>query len=372
MDLTIIDNIIQKGIASGLFPGAALGLVIQNMSPLKRFYGRHTFTPWSRSIDSYSLFDLASLTKPLCTTMATALLVQRGLIDLRQSLKDFFPFVARDKAKITIQHLLTHSSGLKPWMPLYKYLYEKALKVPDSPLDFVCKIILNAPLFFKTGQKAIYSDLGFILLAQIIQLRSGLELWSFVKRDLFDPLGLSCIGSYHEQREFLAPFVPTGVCPFRKRMCWGEVNDLNAWAIGGMPGHAGLYSCLDDLLVLLRAIMDCCLGRKVAGWTINQSTLDLFVNYRAEHPSINWALGFDRPSLRSSSCGHFFSRNSIGHLGYTGTSFWIDLDAGVIVVFLSARTFPFDKPEDKEKMKSLRIALHNEIRKLTHSITKAG
>jgi len=367
VDFTTVDHIIQSAIKNGLFPGAALGVVVDNAILARKFYGRHAFAPWTRHVDYSSLFDLASLTKPLCTALAVATLVQDGLVYLNQSIGDFFQHISKEKTKITIQHLLTHSSGLEAWFPIYNVLNGKqSQKVPGrGGLDLACKLILERPLAYQTGQKALYSDLGFMLLAQIVEQVAGQNLWKFVNRRLYLPLDLTRIGAFgHPPSHQLDLFVPTGVCPVRKRMCWGEVNDLNAWTIGGLPGHAGLYSNLDDLLAFLSAIMKCCLGHRASRLALKNTILGSFLNYRSGSKSVNWALGFDRPSFEFSSSGHLFSKNSVGHLGYTGTSFWMDLDAGIIVVFLSARTFPFDLAEDKRIMKDLRTCLHDRIREI--------
>ncbi len=366
-DLNTVDAIIQKAIKNELFPGAALGIVTESGVTIKKFYGRHTFVPWSRPVDQSSLFDLASLTKPLCTALLVALLVQDQSLSLKQTISDFFPSLTPDKKDITIYHLLTHSSGLDAWMPLYKDIQQRHLKSTNHRLNLACQHILARPLLYKTGTKSVYSDLGFILLAQIIQKVSDDSLWSLAQKKLFFPLKLNNIGSFHEKPPSLTYSVPTGFCPVRNRICWGEVNDLNAWSICSLSGHAGLYSNLGDIIGLLKAIMAGYSGQEIDDFPINPLTIRLFLTNRSKHKSINWGLGFDRPSHKGSTCGEFFSRNSIGHLGYTGTSFWMDLEAKLFVIFLSARTFPFDNTKDKTLMKNFRITLHNEIRKILDS-----
>ncbi|NPA94387.1 MAG: beta-lactamase family protein [Thermodesulfobacteria bacterium] len=359
MDLTTVDKIIQNARSRGLFPGAALGIITPDGKRLSRYYGRHTFTPWSREVDDNSLFDLASLTKPLCTALACAYLVDQKKLSLDETLDSFFPSCPKDKKAITITHLLTHSSGLEAWTPIYVSLKDKSPH-QGAGHDAACKIILEKPLAYKPGQKSLYSDLGFILLGRIVAMVSGMELWELTSRHIYGPLGLSSITSPPRTLENLEQFVPTGFCPHRKRVTWGSVNDLNAWKIGGVPGHAGLFSSLSHLIGLLGGILEA-FFKKEHDFPISHDTLSRFLTYRSQTPDIPWALGLDRPSPKGSTCGSHFSPNSLGHLGYTGTSFWMDLDRRLCVIFLCARTFPFDTEEGRARMKSFRIELHNGV-----------
>ncbi len=365
MNITTVDSIIQKAIKERLFPGAALGIYSQDLGILCKYYGRHTFVPWSRKIDQDSVFDLASVTKPLCTALAVATMMSEDKLQLNQPVTDFFPDAPLDKWNITLRHLLCHSSGLSAWMPIYKSLSKRGKNHLTNAKTRACEIILSTPLAYETGSKSIYSDLGFILLGRIVEISSGLPLWHLVKKRIYEPLGLTSFTSpLPKGGSFSEIMVPTGYCPIRKRICWGEANDINVWSIGGISGHAGLFSNLEDTLRLTIAIMNAYNDKGKGIASIRGRLICKFLDYRSPNPDIQWALGFDRPSLQGSSSGDLFSQNSVGHLGYTGTSFWIDLQEGISVVFLSARTFPRDIPSDKKRMKKFRRSLHNEIRKV--------
>ncbi len=364
MNITTVDSIIQKAIKERLFPGAALGIYSQDLGIRCKYYGRHTFVPWSRKIDQDSVFDLASVTKPLCTALAVAAIMSEDRLYLNQPITDFFPDAPPDKWNITLRHLLCHSSGLSAWMPIYKSLAKRGEMYSPKTKSRACKIILSTPIAYETGSQSIYSDLGFILLGRIVELSSEMSLWHLVKTRIYEPLGLTSFTSPLSKGDSLSELmVPTGYCPIRRRICWGETNDVNAWSIGGMAGHAGLFSNLEDTLRLTITIMNAYNNTGKGITAIRDRLICQFLDYTSPNSNIPWALGFDRPSLQDSSSGDLFSKNSVGHLGYTGTSFWMDLQEGIIVVFLSARTFPRDIPSDKKRMKKFRRSLHNEIRK---------
>jgi len=363
MNVTTVDPIIQKAESEGLFPGAALGIYLKDAPFITRYYGRHTFVPWSTPVDRDSLFDLASLTKPLATTLAVALLLERGELDLKHNLGDFWEGLPPEKARITVEKLLTHASGLAAWMAIYERLPSRKWRERGSRLDEACRIILDEPLCSKPGKATLYSDLGFILLGRMVELVSKKGLWSLVKEKIYSPLGLSRITVAQESPSNRQTFVPSGYCPIRNRVSWGEVNDLNAWAIGELPGHAGLFSNLEDVLSLVSYIVKAYSGEECIEFPIDCGTIRHFLSFRSEIKDNNWALGFDRPAPKDSTCGRLFSKRSVGHLGYTGTSFWIDLEAGLCVVFLCARTFPFDSPGSRKKMKAFRRLLHDEARR---------
>ncbi len=368
MNLTTVDSIIQKAESEGLFPGAALGIYLRDAPFITRYHGRHTFVPWSRPVDRDSLFDLASLTKPLATTLAVALLLERGELELEHNLGDFWEDIPPEKARITVENLLTHTSGLAAWMAIYERLSASREEKRGSGLDEACRIILREPLCSKPGNATLYSDLGFILLARMVELASKKGLWSLVEKEIYAPFGLSKITVAQENSGNRQAFVPSGYCPIRNRVSWGEVNDLNAWAIGELPGHAGLFSNLEDVLILVSSILNTYLGDEGDVFPIGRDIIRHFLSFRSETEGNGWALGFDRPAPRDSTCGQFFSKKSVGHLGYTGTSFWMDLEAGLCVVFLCARTFPFDSPGSRKKMKAFRRLLHDEVRRALGAI----
>ena len=356
-----IDNIINKAISEGLFPGAALSILSGTAVAVEAYYGRHTFCPWSRVIDASSVFDLASLTKAIGTSLAIAILCQHGRLSFDDALGDIIEDIPEDKARITIGQLMTHSAGLPPWLPIYRICRgQRHVGFPISRQD-ILKYIVNTPLFYETGTGSVYSDLGFILLGFIVEKLSGMSLGDFLYKYVFSPIKVQFFfGGLSEKCREMA--VPSGYCPVRKRMAWAETGDVNAWALGGFLGHAGLFSSLPSLSRLLARLLEIVRGRnEITGW-LDGKTLSLM--FSSHMPNTPWAIGFDRPTGKDSCAGRFFSKNSVGHLGYTGTSFWMDLDSEIVVIFLSNRTFPFDTMQKRKKMKELRTVLHDRIRVL--------
>lgn len=359
MNLSLIDNIINSAIREGLFSGAALSISLGSSLVIERYYGRHSFVPWIRKIDENSIFDLASLTKPIGTTLGIALLITEKKVSLTDNISSFYKHCPKDKAKITISQLLSHTSGLPPWLPLYK----KALDKKDTRKEYE-KSILTAKLSYKPGASCMYSDLGFILLGFIIEKVSNMPLLVFFEKKLFKPSGVNFyVPSYLKNSNIKNLAVPTGYCHIRKRQVVSEVNDLNAAFSSHFLGHAGLFSNLQALNSYLKFVLDVYKNKiKLTDW-INSDILKKMFTRLKRPANTTFALGFDTPSEKESSAGKYFSKNSIGHLGYTGTSFWIDLDKDIIIIFLSNRTFPYDKKEERLKMKVFRSKLHDEVMK---------
>ena len=350
----------------GLFSGAALSAGFVEGQMFRGYWGRKTFVPWSGKIEAGSLFDLASLTKPLITALACMVLQEKGGLSLEEKITCFFDRVPDDKDDISIHLLLCHAAGLAAHKKFYGKVPSALPRRYEERIDAVCDIILSMPLACRPGTKAVYSDLGYILLGRIVERITGSRLFDFVKNEVFSPMGLKGF-SRPDTRSFPWEMaVPTGYCPVRKRMLVGEVNDANAWFLGGMAGHAGLFGTLRAVENLLSRLAGAYLGGDNA-LPISRETVAVFWHPDRTPPGSTWMLGFDSPSSEGSAAGNFFSPNSIGHLGYTGTSFWIDLDAKISVIFLSNRTLPFDTPESRGQMKLFRRNLHDTVRMCLHS-----
>jgi CubicO group peptidase (beta-lactamase class C family) len=358
-DLDTLKVLINHAIKRGLFPGAALSVAEGRNTIIQEYFGRETFVPWSRAIEKDSYFDLASLTKPLGTALAVAALVSSEMLRLDEPLARFFEKTPTDKADITIRHLLCHSSGLGPHEMFYEHM---GLESKDrKAVDRVCRQILLSPCIYETGTGSVYSDLDFVLLGRIVEKAAGCALLSFLRDEIYAPMGINAMEWQGSDSFSLEKAVPTGWCPIRRRLLKGEVNDMNAWLLGGIAGHAGLFATLESVHRLILKLLDCFAGRGSEGMPISTPVLREFFTPQKVCRSGRWALGFDTPNDQGSSAGDFFSRKSVGHLGYTGTSFWIDIDKLISVVFLSNRTFPFDKEEEKLEMKRFRRVLHNQV-----------
>jgi len=310
-----------------------------------------------------AIFDLASLTKPIATTTAVMLFVDEGVIALDDPVAKVLPdFAARDKEEVTIRHLLTHSSGLKPWRGFHELLLDRERKTGERLIAtpegraWVLERVLKSGLVHEPGEAAVYGDLDFIVLGALVEALAGRPLEDFCRERIFEPLGLADTTFYHtppdptpglDGREHRLPEgarVPTPEerrriagtenCPWRDRICWGEVHDPNASVMGGVAGHAGLFSTADDVLRFAQVFLDVWHGRSDL---LPREAVRTFAERQHLPEESDWALGWDTPTPGISSSGRHFSEHSVGHLGFTGTSLWIDLEQEAIVVMLTNR-----------------------------------
>lgn len=296
-----------------------------------------------------TIFDLASLTKPLATTTAIMLLVEEGSISLDDPVAKSLPaFADRGKENVTIRHLLCHAAGLKPWRGFHELLIEKERKTGERLIgtkegrDWILDRVLRSALVHEPGAAAVYGDLDFIVLGALVEAVSKQPLDEFCESRIFTRLAL------HDTRFFPIPtdgspaapevvrrrVAATENCPWRDRIIWGEVHDPNASAMGGVAGHAGLFSTADDVMRFGQLFLDAWHGRNPS---LPTERVREFATRQHLPADSDWALGWDTPTAGASSSGEYFSVNSVGHLGFTGTSLWIDLERELIVVMLTNR-----------------------------------
>jgi CubicO group peptidase (beta-lactamase class C family) len=316
-----------------------------------------------------TIFDLASLTKPLATTVAMMLLVSQQKVRLDDRVTHLFPtFGVLGKHAVTFRHLLNHSSGLPDWKPYYQDVLQCELR---GQTNFVAsqaakryvfaQIHREAPLS-PAGQQSVYSDLGFMVLGEIVETVSGTTLDRFCQERIFNPLGLSSTSFIDLTRlrtrriqpveEMIAP---TEDCPWRKKVLCGEVHDDNAYAVGGVAGHAGLFSSARDIHQLLARLNGCLRGKDSF---LPQALIQEFLSKDETVKNSTRALGWDTPSENESASGQWFSSHSVGHLGFTGTSVWWDLEKNCHIVLLSNRVHPTRK---NEKIRKFRPHIHDLI-----------
>lgn len=339
---TSLSRLLAEGVAEGCFPGVAAGIVYgppSNRKQWQGFLGQRQIIPESLPLTEETFFDLASLTKPLATTLALLALIEEGLFSLETPLSELLEReVPADKQQITLRQLLSHSSGLAGHRPYYQEL----LKIRESERkEEMQRLILAEPLVCKPGERAIYSDLGFMLLGWIVAEKSGMRLDSFVREKIYKPLSLA-------ENLFFRPLdkpwpadkavAATEQCSWRNKVLLGEVSDDNTHILGGVAGQAGLFGDLAAVLKLVTHLLDCWQERAVHPAFGNQ-LLKTFL-HREGTPESSWALGFDTPSPQGSSSGGYFHPDSIGHLGFSGTSFWVDPGRDLVVVLLSNRIHP--------------------------------
>jgi len=352
-----ITEILKRGLEEKVYPGAVL-LTAQE-EDIVFFYtvGNRTLSPQSLPMEKETRFDLASLTKPLATTLAAMKLEEENLLELDEPISSLIkPFPWKDKADITPQLLLNHSSGLADWKPYYLEL----IKLPmEERKTAVRRLIMEEPLHGKPHTVSLYSDLGFIVLEWIIEIMTGNNLSSFLDNTFYQPLGLrtlqlDTIAIEPEQEKGL--YAATEDCPWRKEIIQGHVHDENAYALGGYSGHAGLFGTAHDVFTLTIALVKIYHGYNSG--LLKSKTVRTFLSRQEIVPGSTWALGWDTPSKNNSSSGNCFSPNSIGHTGFTGTSIWIDLEKNITVIFLTNRIHP---NRSNEKIRKFRPELHNLI-----------
>lgn len=330
-------RILEDAIVERAFPCCAFGVLAGGKVVLQDALGRFTYDNDAPAPSVNTLFDVASLTKVVATTSAAMLLNQRGLLDLDTPLGELLPgfVVGRPPGSgarlVTVRHLLAHSSGL----PGYAELYKTA--ATPAALFRAC---LELPLEAAPGVRAEYSDPGFILLGKALEVlvRDTLDAW--IGREIFQPLALAGT-RYNPTISMKSSIPPTeDDTKFRRRVIQGEVQDENASVLKGVSGHAGLFSTVPDLLRFSAAILAPGLApaEQNTPHLFAAQTVKLFAE-RQKPDGSSRALGWDTPSGDSTS-GRLFSAHSIGHLGFSGCSLWIDLDANIAVVLLTNRTWP--------------------------------
>jgi len=349
-----VERALDKAIERAEIPGAVVLARMPREGEVLEFawaQGLSVMRPERLPMVRETVFDLASLTKNLATTTAIMLLVGDEKIALDDPVAQYLPtFAERDKEEVTIRHLLTHSAGLKPWRGYHETLLEKQRRTGQSNLAtpegkaWIVDRVLRSGLVHEPGDAAVYGDLDFIVLGALVEAVAGEPFEHFCSERIFKPLGMNdtyfiplaggleaSSGLSESQRRKIAA---TENCPWRKRILWGEVHDPNAFAMGGVAGHAGLFAPADDVMRFAQAFLDSWHGRS----DVLPSALVKQFSARQEIPEkSDWALGWDTPTEGQSSSGQYFSRDSVGHLGFTGTSLWIDLERELIVVMLTNR-----------------------------------
>jgi CubicO group peptidase (beta-lactamase class C family) len=340
-------SVLEKAISARAFPAASIAITHKDRLLALKTFGHFTYERNAKGAPSLSrslrqggdfevkpstLFDLASLTKVVATTTAAAILYQRGLLELEAPVIGIVPEFMADvcgepdprRRDLTFRMLLAHSSGL----PAYEKLFLKA-----RTRDDLLRAAFTTSLSTAPGTHAEYSDIGFILLGAALERIAGESLDIFCQREIFRPLGMSS-ATFNPSAE-TQPHIPPTVDDrtFRKKIIQGEVQDENAHILGGVAPHAGLFSTAEDLARFAHTMLH--QGRPI----LLPETVALFTSRESAPPGTSRALGWDTPSARSQS-GKYFGPRSFGHLGYTGTSLWIDLDRELSITLLTNRTWP--------------------------------
>jgi CubicO group peptidase (beta-lactamase class C family) len=358
---TIIDRFMRRAVSQRVFPGAVLLVSRDGEICFHRAYGHGDLFD-HQAVTTETVFDLASLTKPLATALAVLDLVDGGSLSLDHKLGNLLPVVgdapaaaalATATAGITLRQLLDHTSGMAAWRPYFQVL--KKLPV-DAPRTRLVELLLAEPLEASPGSRFCYSDLGYLLLGEIVAAVSGEGLDSYLTRRILAPLGLEkiCFAPLsHPLPYALDTVAATELCPWRGALLKGRVHDDNAYVLGGVAGHAGLFGTAAAVGQLLEHLLKAYHGDNRG--PLSPAMIRYAWRRKSDTPH---GLGFDFPAENQSSAGGRFSFASVGHLGFTGTSFWIDLPRRITIVLLSNRVHP---TRHHCAIRELRPLLHDAI-----------
>ena len=364
----VIQAALQSAVDDGVFPGAVLAVRLRGELQCVAVAGRLSSEPPGLLVRPTTMYDLASLTKPLATVTSVLLLIQRAKVGLQDLVQQVLAELEGTPiGQITVRDLLTHCSGLPGWRPFYERFDARGI-VPglsgeNQPVkQQVLQMIRDEPLIYACGARSVYSDLGFILLGFLVERLSGMALDLWCEEAIVRPLGadplMFCPTVGRTQQGVVCLNVdPSQIAPterdeWRNRYLCGEVHDANAAAMGGVAGHAGLFGTAESVLAVSGAWLRGYHGRESI---LDEKLVRQFTIRQESAAQSSWALGWDTPSALSSS-GSCFSERSFGHLGYTGTSLWIDPLRELEVVLLSNRVHPNRR---NEKIKTFRPLVHN-------------
>ena len=344
-DFRPLDTVVEKAIHDTVFPGASLAVLYKGRTVFHKAFGRMTYSTESAPADTTTLYDLASLTKAIATTSIVMQLVERDSLKLQAPVSTYLPeFRGNGKEKVTIEQLLRHTSGLRAHL-----YFAKSCRTSEE----LFRTIERDSLFSTPGSKTLYSDLGFIMLGKIIETITGQSLASNFHARFADPLGM-------KSTMFTPPpSLIKHIAPVEKDKLWPLniprplVHDQNAALLGGIAGHAGLYSTTGDLLRIVTMIMN---GGNLKGQRcFREATLRQFLSRNGNQRALGWDV---RTPGSHSSSGNYFADSSYGHLGYTGTSIWIDPEKELAVILLSNRVYP---TSDNIKIRTFRPLLHDTV-----------
>jgi CubicO group peptidase (beta-lactamase class C family) len=347
--------ILRSAINQRAFPGAAVAIAQHGKLIAHKGLGHFTYEAASPAVTAETIYDLASVTKVIATTTACMILHDRGLFTLDRPLGELLPEFAAKSAgsedprrhQVTLRMLLAHSSGLPAYVKLFQTAHNK---------DTLLRQALQVPLTADPSTRAEYSDIGFILLGEALEKLSGEALDQFCRREIFTILNLSqtAFNPPADQKHLIPPTEDDRT--FRHRLIQGKVNDENAFVMDGVAAHAGCFSTVLDVSIFAQCML------QGGSPLVKKETLEIFTRRQDSDPGTSRALGWDTPSQPSQS-GKYFSSQSYGHLGYTGTSLWIDPERQLSVTLLTNRTWP---DRGSQSIKQFRPAFHDAVIEALH------
>jgi len=342
-----VDALITAAIKDSTFPGAVLMVGRADKTLYHKAHGAHDYTDEATKTQRNDIFDLASLTKVIATTLAIMRLYEEDRITLSDPVSEYIPqFGKNGKEAITINNLLLHDAGFPPGKPFYRTCHDKT-----EVLDSLYAMSLRYP----PSTKIIYSDIGFIVLGRLVEIVSDITLDVYVKQEFYDPLELQ-VTTFNPPLELWKRITPAEPeFNYRITHSIGSPKNKITQTMGGVAGHAGLFSNAKDLSIIAKMLLN---GGKYRGKRyFKESTIILFT-----HPNLNTSsrgLGWDTGG-GSGKCyiDDLFSEQSFGHTGFTGTSIWIDREMDIFIIFLTNRTYQM---KDRQRMYDFRPVLHEMI-----------
>jgi len=364
-----VEQAFNEAVEGGVIPGATVVVRVGRDIAFEGAFGFRSVVPTRTPMKIDTVFDLSSLTKALATSVAAMVLTRDGKLRLGDRVTRFFHnFGVHGKSGVTFRHLLAHCSGLAAWRPFHQRIaaIEKSGKVnfmaSHGAKEFTYEEIHRERPEAPPATKAIYSDLNFMLLGETIEKVTTLPLNRYCRDKIFRPLELRstdfidiALVRSHRLERVTDMFAPTEICPSRRRLLVGEVDDENAYAMGGVAGHAGLFAPVHEVDRIAAHLIACWAGRSdfippaIARefWTRDTTVADS-----------TWALGWDTPSPQASSSGRHFSPAAVGHLGFTGTSIWIEPAREIAVSLMTNRVHP---RRDNQAIRQFRPRIHDLI-----------
>ena len=384
-----IDSIVVKGISEKAFPGCEVLLSKDRKIFYYKSFGYHTYEK-KRPVKKDDIYDLASITKIAATTAVTMQLVDQKKINIDNKLCDYLPEVeGTDKANINLREMLTHQAGLKGWIPFYlktlnkgeykpgiyskfksnefPYRVAEKLYINKTYKDTIWKRIIESPVN-NSKHEYLYSDLDLLFMWRVVERETQMPMNEFVQKNFYTPLGLTTMGYLPRERFPLSRIVPTEYdVKFRKQLVHGDVHDYAAAMLGGVAGHAGVFSDANDLAVMMQMFLQ--KGEYGGKRYIDSSTVSLFTKcqFCADNRR---ALGFDKPQInptkeKESPICDCVSYLSFGHQGFTGTITWADPEKELVYVFLSNRVYP-----DPENQKITKMGIRSAILRTVYGAMK--
>lgn len=325
-----VDKIMQSAINDSVFPGGIVGVMRNGALVWEQAYGYHDYSK-TKAVQANGTYDMASITKIMATTTSIMKLVDEGKISLDDPVAKYIPeYDHGKKQEITIRHFLLHTSGL----PAFR-IYVDELRTRNELIEAV----RNEPLINEPGEEYVYSDLGFILLAEIIKEVSGKRIDKYMHDEFFEPMGMT---STTFNPENIGPLLTNRIPPteidtvFDRGLVHKKVHDERAYFMDGVSGHAGLFSSVQDMAKYFFMLLND--GNYGGHQYLSPEIIDLFTSHQS--PINQRGLGFDRKSEGFSTAGTLTSEHSFGHTGFTGTSFWVDPDENIAIIILTNRTYP--------------------------------